>query len=114
MPYIGTRTTKEITPEKEAILKAKLGKAIEAIPGKSESWLMTEFTGGCHLWLGGDNSADSAFVEVKIYGNADHRACDSLTGKICDILEEELGISPDRIYITYSGFSEWGWNGNNF
>ena len=114
MPYIGTRTTKEISPEKEKILKEKLGKAIEAIPGKSEAWLMTEFSGGCHLWMRGDGSANSAFVEVKVYGTVDHRSCDKLTGLICDILSEELDISPDRVYVTYSGFSEWGWNGGNF
>lgn len=114
MPYIGTRTTTEISKEKETILKQKLGKAIETIPGKSEAWLMTEFTGGCNLWMRGDNSVDSAFVEVKVYGKTEHRYCDALTGKICDILSEELGISPDRIYVTYSEFSEWGWNGGNF
>lgn len=114
MPYIGTKTTKEITPEKEAVLKTKMGKAIEAIPGKTEAWLMTEFTGGCHLWMKGDNSSDTAFVEVKMLGKAEHSSCDAMTGIICSILEEELGISPDRVYVTYSGFSEWGWNGGNF
>ena len=35
MPYIGTKTTVAITPEKEAVLKEKMARALEAIPGKS-------------------------------------------------------------------------------
>ena len=51
MPYIGTHTTVEITPEKEVVLKEKLGKAIEAIPGKAEAWLMCGFEDNCRLWF---------------------------------------------------------------
>ena len=114
MPYIGVKTTKEISAKEEATLKAELGKAVETFPGKSEAWLMTEFSGGCRLWMRGDNSEDSAFVEVKIFGKIEHRSCDAMTGKLCGILSSCPGISPDRIYVTYSGYSEWGWNGGNF
>ena len=34
MPYIGTKTTVAITPEKEAVLKENMARALEAIPGK--------------------------------------------------------------------------------
>ena len=26
----------------------------------------------------------------------------------------ELGITPDHIYVSYSEFANWGWNGSNF
>lgn len=114
MPYIGTKTTVTITPEKELKLKALMGRAIEKIPGKTETWLMTEFTGDCHLYLAGDNSKPSAFVEVKIFGSAGKDAYSALTAEICNILEAELNIPADRVYVTYQGYSDWGWNGGNF
>lgn len=43
-----------------------------------------------------------------------HRARNKMTAKICEILDKELGISGDKVYITYSGFKNWGWNGSNF
>lgn len=43
MPFIGSKVTVEITPEKEEIIKAKLGKAISLIKGKSETFLMLGF-----------------------------------------------------------------------
>lgn len=114
MPYIGIRTTKEISKQTAEKIKAGLGRAIEVFPGKSEAWLMTELSGGHSIWMRGDSSEDSAFVEVKLFGKIEHSACDAMTGKICEILGENLSVSPERVYVTYSGFSEWGWNGGNF
>lgn len=114
MPYIGTRTTVSITAEKEEIIKKKLGDAIATVPGKSEKWLMCEFQDNCRLWMAGTNDAPAAFVEVKIFGGADSKVCDSLSGIICTILWDELAIPFDRVYITYAAFDDWGWNGSNF
>ena len=66
MPYIQTRTTVEITPEKEAILKEKLGKAIEAIPGKSEAWLMLAFEDKIDMYFKGDCSQDYAYLDFHL------------------------------------------------
>lgn len=114
VPYIGTRTTVSISAEKEEIIKKRLGEAIAAIPGKSEKWLMCEFADNCRLWFAGDNSKPTAYVNVKIFGGADSHACEKLTGIICDILGEELSVPSDRVYVTYSAFDDWGWNGANF
>ena len=43
MPFIGSRVTVKISPEKEEIIKKRLGKAIELLPGKSESFVMVGF-----------------------------------------------------------------------
>ena len=37
-----------------------------------------------------------------------------MTGKVCGILNDTLGIPGDKVYVTYQGFSDWGWNGRNF
>jgi len=114
MPYIRTKATVEITPEKESALKEKMGRAIEAIPGKSEEWLMCEFCDNCRLWFKGTNDRPSAFVEVMLLHSACASAYEKMTGILCDILSEELGIEADRIYVKYEETENWGWNGRNF
>lgn len=114
MPYINTKLSIPLDESKEVALKSALGRAIEAIPGKTEKWLMLDFEDNCRLWFAGDNSAPTAFVEVKIFGSASDGAYAALTSQITNILEEITGIDPARIYVKYDEISTWGWNGSNF
>ena len=43
MPVIHTHVSVKTTPEQREALKAAYGKAITAVPGKSEGWLMCPF-----------------------------------------------------------------------
>jgi phenylpyruvate tautomerase PptA (4-oxalocrotonate tautomerase family) len=114
MPYINTQTNVNITKGKEIEIKKKLGKAIELIPGKSENWLMVSFEEQCSMYFKGESDFGIAFVEVKLFGSADAGAYHKLTAAITKILEEELEITPDHVYVKYEEVSNWGWNGSNF
>lgn len=114
MPYINLKTTKKIADEKCEIVKTAFGKAIECFPGKSEAYLMVGIEDGVKMWFRGDNSADSAIVDVDLLGAVNSEASEKMTAVICDILEEELGITPGRVYVKYSGYKDWGWNKSNF
>ena len=114
MPFINTRVSVPITSEQETALKTQLGKAISAIRGKSESWLMLNFEDNCRMYFKGDNAKPLAFVEVKIYGSASAREYSVLTENITTILGKVLGISPDCIYVKYEEVEYWGYNGYNF
>lgn len=114
MPCILTKTNVAISPEQEAALKTKLGKAIALIPGKSESWLMLSFEENCKLYFKGETREGIAFVEVKLLGKANGSDYDKRTAAITDILHQELNISPSQIYVKYEETSHWGWNGSNF
>jgi len=114
MPFIHTKTNTVITPAMEESLKAKLGKAIELIPGKSETWLMLQFSGECHLWFRGEKDDPIAFVEIMVNGSVSDSAYDEMTAAVIDIIGEELDIAPDHIYVEYQVASKWGWNGMNF
>ena len=113
MPCIQTRTNVEISPQTEKSLKSKFGKAIELLPGKSESWLMLSFEGNSHLYFQGTGEP-AAFVNVEIFGKADGTSYNRMTASITKILGEELAIKPSRIYVRYGETEHWGWNGNNF
>jgi len=114
MPFIQTKVNIKISKQKEEILKIKFGKAIELIPGKSEKWLMLSFEDQKNLYFKGTNKPGIAFVEVKLFGKADNAAYEKMTEAITNIINLELKISPENIYIKYEEVSHWGWNGSNF
>ena len=114
MPYIELKTTVSISPEKSQSLKAAFGKAIECFPGKTESWLMVNISGNQDMYFKGDNKTDCAMVSVDLLGKVSSSASEKMTSVLCGVLSEELSLAPDRIYVKYAGFSDWGWNGGNF
>lgn len=113
MPFISTKTNIEISKEREASIKQKLGKAIELVPGKSEAWLMLAFEDKVSMYFKGQADKPIAFVEVKLFGGANAIAYDKLTAAITKILNEELSIDPAQIFVKYEEVKTWGWNGGN-
>ncbi len=114
MPFIDTKLNFPLSAEKEQILKAKLGEAISVFPGKSEYWLMLNFTDNSRMWFRGYDQFPIAMVEVKLFGSADEETCASMTKLLCNLFKEELGITPDHVYVKYEFTDRWGWNGENF
>lgn len=114
MPFIGSKVSMKISKEKEEIIKTRLGRAIELIPGKSEGFLMVGFEDDYSLYFAGEKLEKGAFIEVKIFGKASKDAYSNLTAEICNIYEEELGIPQNKIYVKYEEVKDWGWNGRNF
>ena len=113
MPFIDSKLTVKLSKEKEESIKSKLGNAI-SILGKSEGFLMVGFDDEYSLYFKGNKCEKAAFVDVKLYGKATSDACNQMTGEICRINEEELGIPKVNIYVTYQSIADWGWNGANF
>ena len=70
MPFINVKTNIPVSENAQEALKTRLGQAIEAIPGKSEAWLMVGVEPECALWFQGTD-APAALVEVSVYGGAE-------------------------------------------
>lgn len=114
MPCIKTTVSKEISESARNSLIRKFDEAIALFPGKSETWLMLTFDDNVSMTLGGDGSEDCAFLEVSIFGSAPAQAYDRMTAALTEIIGEELGIAPGRVYIKYEEAGHWGWSGRNF
>jgi len=113
MPFINVKTNACISQESETLIKSKLGEAIKIV-GKSEAWLMINFEDKQKMYFRGDNSSNMAFVQVDLYGSTNRSAYNSMTGAITEILNKELNIQTDKIYVKYSEIENWGYNGSNF
>ena len=113
MPMIEAKVTMQLPSEKRDILKSEFGKAVSII-GKPESYLMINLIDNQDLYFGGNKLDKGAYVEVKVLGSVDGEASDKMTAKVCEILEKELGIPGNAVYVTYHPVKDWGWNGSNF
>ena len=113
MPYITTTTNTKITDEKREIIKSEYGKALSLL-GKTESWLMLNFEDEKEMYFKGQSNAPMAFVDVSVFGKSTDEQCNAMTKEVCKILNNNLGISPDMIYVKFSGSSQWGWNNMTF
>lgn len=113
MPFIDSKITLKVSEEKREAIKAELGQAV-SILNKPESFLMVGFDDEYCLYMAGNKLEKGAFVAVSLFGNASSAAYEKMTAEICRIYEQQLGIPQDKVYVTYSGISDWGWNGRNF
>ena len=113
MPFIDSRITVKISDQQKEEIKTELGKLITTL-NKSETYLMVGIEDSCDLWLGGKKLEKGAYVSVSLYGTAPKESYDRLTGQICDLLSDKLGIPGSAVYVTYHPVSDWGWNGSNF
>ena len=75
---------------------------------------MVAIQDSCDLWLGGRKLDKGAYIAVSLYGAAAPAAYDKMTGQLCRILSDQLGIPAQAVYVTYHPVSVWGWNGQNF
>lgn len=113
MPMIEAKVTMQLSEEKRDILKTEFGKAI-AIMGKPEYYLMINLADNQDLYFGRKKLDKGAYVDVKVFGSVDGNASRKMTARLCEILEKELGIPGNAVYVSYWGTANWGWNGGNF
>jgi phenylpyruvate tautomerase PptA (4-oxalocrotonate tautomerase family) len=113
MPFIDSKVTIRLSGEQKEELRAELGKLIATL-NKPESYLMVGIEDAYDLWLGGKKLEKGAYVAVSLLGSAPREAYDTLTGQICSLLSDRLGIPGSAVYVTYHPVADWGWNGHNF
>lgn len=112
MPYIKLNTNTEIT-DKPSVLR-KLSQIAAKETSKPESYVMVELADNSAMLFGGKD-APLAYLECKSIGLTEKQA-KALSASLCQLLEAELRIPSDRIYIEFSNAPAafWGYNGSTF
>ena len=113
MPYIDTKVTVQLSDRKKEEIKSALGKLIETL-GKSENYLMVGIEDSYDLWFGGNKLDKGAYVAVSLLGDAPKECYEKMTEQVCNLMEEQLDIPGNAVYVTYHPVKDWGWNGSNF
>ena len=114
MPLMTTLiNTKQANEAKIAFIKQASKMTSQAL-GKSEDYVMCLIDDGQTLLFGGSESP-AAYVEFKSIGLPEEDT-GALAQSICALIEEQLNISADRVYIEFSNAQRhlWGWNNRTF
>ncbi len=114
MPYLTIRTNQNIEEETGRRMLYKASALIAKELGKSENYVMASLEPPALMLFGG-NDAALAYLELKSIGLPEQKTKE-LSETLCTLLEEEVGIARDRIYIEFSNAERhlWGWNGTTF
>ena len=114
MPYLSIQTNQNIEESKTRQIIQKVSHATAEILGKPESYVMGALQSNTPMSFAGSDEP-TAYVQLKSLGLPESSTT-SFSESICSLLNAELGVSADRIYIEFSGPERhmWGWNNKTF
>jgi phenylpyruvate tautomerase PptA (4-oxalocrotonate tautomerase family) len=113
MPYLKLNTNQPIRHEVPPLLR-ELSQLIAKETGKPERYVMIELEGNKTMLFAGDTQP-LAFVECKSIGLSTAQS-KSMASSLCRLLQDQLQIPPERVYIEFSNCPAefWGWNSSTF
>src|SRR6266849_6243972 len=114
MPLLKLETTVVLPEEKRKTLLAALSKAVAGTIGKPEQYVMV--TAGQTAMLMSGKPGDAAFVDIRSIGGLTGDVNRKLSQQVCKLLNDSLGIPPDRVYLNFTDVEagNWGFNGSTF
>lgn len=114
MPYLKLETNQQISPDSNQQHLKALSQGVAEMLGKSENYVMITLESAQPMFFAG-NDQPTAFVELKSLGLPEEQTA-SFSSTLCQLIETQMGISKERIYIEFSGPARhmWGWNGKTF
>ncbi len=106
-------STNCIVENTEAALQAT-SQVVAAMLGKPERYVMVELHADLTMSLAG-STEPLAYLELKSIGLPEERTAE-FSAVLCRLIDEQLGVPAERIYIEFSDAPRhlWGWNGVTF
>ena len=116
MPLIKVQTS-VAAPEKMAVegMLQELSAKLAGHLSKPESYVMTAFEPDVAMTFAGTFDP-VCYIEVKNIGGMSPAQTKSMSQDFCRVVNEQLGVPPNRTYIEFAGADRpmWGWNGSTF
>lgn len=113
MPFVDVKVSVALDEPKKAALAQAVVKIAGKALGKGDSWVMTNIEGSKYLYFQG-SAEPCAYINVSLYGSASSAGASELTQKLTQTVTQQLGIPAGRVFISYFGTQQWGFNGQNF
>ncbi len=110
MPLINVRCSKPLSHSDE-FLKV-LSYELASLTGKPEQYVMALIQTDQSMTFAGSNE-DCCYVEIKSIGSMN---TGQISKVLCEIIEKEIQIRSNRIYINFENVNptQWGFNGQTF
>ena len=114
MPLLKLQTSVSLSDKKTEALLASLSKIVAETIGKPEQYVMVTMDTTSVMMAG--KAGDAAFADLRSIGGLGPDVNTRLSQRICDALNESLGLAPNRVYINFTDVSaaSWGWNRDTF
>ncbi len=114
MPLLILQTSLRLSNQERYNLVAPLSKIVAECIGKPERFVMVAVSEAAMLMGGAETPA--AYADIRSIGGLNGAVNRKLSERICTLLHDQLGISPDRVYLGFSNVSadSWGWDSGTF
>ncbi len=114
MPLLRIQTNRPIEADAQKSLISRASQAVADMLGKPERYVMVSIEQNPAMLFGGSNEP-LAYLELKSIGLPESATAD-FSQTLATLLNEELGLPADRIYIEFADAPRamWGWNGGTF
>ena len=114
MPLLKIQTNQLVDTDRQKILMSRVSQELAGILGKPERYVMVSIEHNPAMLFGGSD-APLAYLELKSIGLPESKTAD-FSRTLADLLNDELGLPADRIYIEFTDAPRamWGWNGGTF
>jgi phenylpyruvate tautomerase PptA (4-oxalocrotonate tautomerase family) len=114
MPLLSIETNAEVSaPNIEALL-SRASALVARELGKSERYVMLRYEHNPSMRFAGSD-APLAYLILKSIGLPEG-STPALSKALCDLIEEAIGVAPERVYIEFVDAPRalWGWNAKTF
>ena len=109
MPYINVSTSAKVNDKVKLLEEISI--LISSLTNKSKKFVMAKIDDNCQMYF--DDETPSCFLQIKSISSLKPS---DMAKPISDFVYEKMGISIDRIYISFEDVpaSLWAWNGRTF
>lgn len=114
MPYVSIQTNVTVNEDQTPVLLRKVSAAAAEMLGKPESYVMVALQAPVPMVFGG-NDQPLAYLQLKSLGLPES-STPGFSRALCELIQSELDIPAERIYIEFSNPDRhmWGWNSKTF
>lgn len=114
MPLLNLQTSVRLSNQQRYDLLAPLSKIVAECIGKPERYVMVVVSEAAMLMGGAEGPA--AYADIRSIGGLNNAVNRKLSEQISILLQQQLGISPDRVYLGFTNVSveNWGWDSGTF
>ncbi len=111
MPYIRMEFNQYLSDSERFTLAQKAAELVGSLPGKLAKRTMVSIQPQSDLYLDGQDRA-LAFVEVRMFNQAEQKNKTALVEKLFALLEKDLSIAREDAYMNVIELPAWGKNGS--
>ncbi len=112
MPLITIRSAAAVSDEAVDPLLSACSAALAETLAQPEAYVMTLFERSAGMTMAG-TSEPCGLVEVRSVVELVGDQTQAVTGVVCALLGQHLGVPPERIFVNFTDFRRamWGFNG---